>query len=302
MKDPLNPTQVGNLTDIGCCNFLIINETIGYGWAPGSRDGDFVIIDFSDFSNPVVTGATNVPDYISDIVIDGDYAYVASLGNFSIVDISNTSNPRMIGSLPMNEMFNYRSLVKYEDMIIISAPYTKFYTIDVSIVTSPRVITSFGQPELGFADTTTEMEISENIIYVGGQHYLNILEVNSIGSIKFVDTISTDYIRALEVINNYLFAGSGSIKIYDISSNKSDPEEIAYVRYFSNAMAFLQSDPVYIYSIYVDNTLQIFKVDGIDITATHLETESDSAFISINSSLIAITIIILPLVKKKKVI
>jgi len=78
----------------------------GYCEAVAARDnsvylGDgcvFTILDVSDSAQPVLMGSVELPGFIQDIFIQGNYAYVANYkSGLRIVDIQDPANPREIG-------------------------------------------------------------------------------------------------------------------------------------------------------------------------------------------------------------
>lgn len=94
--ESLNVTMLGKL-DLSARGLAIQGDYAYIG--SGQR---LVVVDISDPSQPTWIGnSSTLPDEVLDLVVDGNYAYVANkTGGLRVINISDPRNPYEIGSFP----------------------------------------------------------------------------------------------------------------------------------------------------------------------------------------------------------
>jgi hypothetical protein len=98
---------------------------------------NYRIFDVADTSNPVSlsTNATTYP--ISDILISGDYAYLACFGEVLVYDIADKSRPKLIRSY--NTPGDAHSLAKIGDRLIVADYNAGIQVLGLPDIAAPQV-------------------------------------------------------------------------------------------------------------------------------------------------------------------
>ena len=106
--DPSSPDSVGLFDPLGPSTVKWVTISGDYLYAIVDREfpdpNELFVIDISDPVNPKKSGSCDCPtDYCNDIVVSGDYAYVAAEDSgLATFDISEPANPQYLDNLPVN--------------------------------------------------------------------------------------------------------------------------------------------------------------------------------------------------------
>jgi len=98
ISTPATPTEVGHYGSITIANGVYV--TGDYAYVAAGGDG-LQILDVSDPANPIWQG-TYASTYARDVLVSGNYAYLADAygsPNFVVVNVSNPASPVMAGSV-----------------------------------------------------------------------------------------------------------------------------------------------------------------------------------------------------------
>lgn len=218
ISDPYNPVIITRFDTDGDTEAVVVVDTLAFVSErhiyPTSRS--FQVINVSDRYNPVLVG------YISenlgwnrDLIIDGDYAYLANTyRGFIIIDISNLSNPSVLTQ--MENVTYPRNLFKLGDHIFMDSCFYTLQVIDVANPGSPLLISSY---DIGAG--ATDFDLSSNYLFVAGSYGgMPILDISNVGNISQVAEYETPRASSLVfAIGDYLYAGESNIRfnIHDMT-------------------------------------------------------------------------------------
>ncbi len=160
----------------------------------------------------------------NDVVVDGNYAYVASNGTNNgmfIVDVSDPSNPSITSNLNVTSKGRY--INKDGNYVYIGIQNSsKGLTIgNVSNPSSPSVTTTQNVGAYG-----NEAEVSGNYLYMGvddNDDSFLVYDISSKGSPAEVDSIDfSDGVQVIELNGNYAYVGldddHDGLRVVDIST------------------------------------------------------------------------------------
>ncbi len=100
IRNPFNPQVVGTYTYGGNGDLSLIGVAVQGNYAYLlNDDGELIILDISQPTNPVEISGTNIPGNPHGIDVRGDFAYIASWGSgLQVVNITNPYSPYVVGS------------------------------------------------------------------------------------------------------------------------------------------------------------------------------------------------------------
>ncbi|MFW9770193.1 MAG: LVIVD repeat-containing protein [Candidatus Thorarchaeota archaeon] len=137
IQNPSEPDRLGQI-DLGgeARGIEVIGDII---YIAGLSHG-LIIADINDNpTNPIILAEYTLSDYISEVCIYGDYAYLSSgFGEFQILDISNPSTPVGLGHLPISELT--LGIAVSGSTVYIAQPNSGLRLIDVSNLNSPFIL------------------------------------------------------------------------------------------------------------------------------------------------------------------
>lgn len=207
-------------------NEVVIIDTLIYaadGW------GGLRIIDFSDPEEPYEIGFYDAAGSARDIVVEGNYAYLAYESTMTIVDVSNPYAPVLTGSLSTPGMVmgvdvqgNYAYAADFDQGLRM---------IDISDPAQPVETGYYDTPGTAYA-----VQVDSPYVYVAdGDSGMIVLDISAPDSIvkvsdyQILDYNSPAYARDLELAGNtiYLAYWDAGLRIVDVS-NPANPVEISY--------------------------------------------------------------------------
>jgi hypothetical protein len=140
VSNPANPHRVGGYGTNGPWDGAVVavlgnHAFVAHGW------GGLQVIDVSNPANPQRVGGYDTGGAVVDVVVSGNYAYVAGLrdyvsGGLEVVDVSNPANPQRVGG--------YTNVVYPADLAVsgsyayVADIYAGLQVIDVSDPGNPR--------------------------------------------------------------------------------------------------------------------------------------------------------------------
>lgn len=216
-SDPYNPEIITRFDTDGDTEAVVVIDTLAFiserYLYPTSRP--FQILNISDRYNPSVIGfITDNMGWNRDLIIDGDYAYLANTyRGFIIVDISDLADPFILTQ--MEETTYPCNLFKVDDYIFMDYGFDTLQVLDVSDPGSPELVAVY---EIG--EWTIDFDILSNFLYVAGSYGgMPILDVSNIENIVQVAEYETPGSSSLVFgIGDYLYAGESNqrINIHDL--------------------------------------------------------------------------------------
>jgi len=217
-----NLTLIGRWTNGACFAVSVDGNTAYFG------NGEYLeIVSFSDPLNPVELGKLSFTKFssITDIALDGNYAYVGNGWNgLYVIDITNPANPIEIDSFAVDN--NVLRIFISGNYAYIMEDTDGLHILDVSNPANPF--------EIGYYNTIGNAEgimVSGNYAYIAdGAEGLIILDITDPTKMTKVGSFATGgYSFQVVVEGNYAYVADGD-DLYIIEvSDPSNPVEAGYL-------------------------------------------------------------------------
>ena len=187
-----------------------------------------VILNISDPTHPTFLGQTEVlPDFIEDIAISGDYAYLAdSTGGLRIINFAVPSTPVEVGFYDTSG-YTFGVAVSYPYAYIADG-YQGLRIIDISIPASPS--------ETGFLDTAGyayDVAVSGSYAYVadsdGGLRLIRVSTPSAPVQVNSFNTSGYAYGVAVDKYYAYVADWTDGLRIISIATPSNIYEVGSYV-------------------------------------------------------------------------
>jgi hypothetical protein len=183
------------------------------------------IVNVSDLANPVVLGALDLGDDVQDVVVDGDYAYLAAVDGIYSVDVSNPAAPVEVDNVPtLSSAFN---IDKSGNHLFVACSTIGMLILNASNPTNLQTTYILDTP--GYA---RDIVVSGSYALVAdGSAGLSIFDVNPPTSPSLAGTYDTNgYAGGVEVSGTtaYLADDSQGVKAVDVS-NPNSPSLVAEI-------------------------------------------------------------------------
>ena len=146
ISDPSKPVLAGVYNDAGNEDAKGIYVVGTKAYLALSGGSDFLIIDISKPTAPVGSGALTLSGNANDIVVKGNYAYVATSDNTSelqVINISNAAKPTLIGSTNLSGNNDLSHLTLSGDTVITGRVGSEVNLIDLTNPTSPTLLSNY---------------------------------------------------------------------------------------------------------------------------------------------------------------
>lgn len=107
---------------------------------------EFYVVNVTTPTAPSVTASLELVDNANEVVVLGNYAYVASASNtqeLQVVDITTPATPTLAGSLALAGNDNAVTIDGFDNLVVIGRLGGLMHTIDVSVPTAPVEYASF---------------------------------------------------------------------------------------------------------------------------------------------------------------
>lgn len=238
-------TQSIEATFTTSCSFLGMTESNGLLYVVSSTTDKLYIVDVSDPMNLSVSGTVGLPQTNGDIVVDGNYAYIATIdagGPLTIVDVSNPTLPIVVSQTPFGtgagSYYNYQ-VEKYGNYVFLNY-YNNggLYELKVVNVTDPVNPIVVNNSAAGVTTIWGDFEIVGNAFYLsynnGGVITLRTLDITDpVNPVFSSDVAIAGTADGMNYDGQYLYltcnvnsGAVGSITILDVS-NPLNPTVLA---------------------------------------------------------------------------
>jgi hypothetical protein len=220
----------------------------------GSYPGLLTKIDFTDLSNPVITGSTATSGIANDIAISGDFAYVAEGENGLTVVHVAMYTPAYVTTLPLGG--HARSLTVSGQYAYIALGLDGLSIVDIINPNAPVQISTVSTNGL-----TQAIALTGTIALVAnGEDGVEVLDVTNPAAPVALSTIALDgFICDIAIAGNYAYAVDKDNGMYVLDITV--PSQPAVI-----GMVLMDTDPVAIelsgsYAYITDNQgLKILQV------------------------------------------
>ncbi len=237
-----NPYLASSLDLPGKANGLrvFVVDTTVYLTRNNSNEPELYIIDANDPTAPNILGSLDLGNSARDIVVAGNYAYIASdhdSQELQIVDISTPSNPQLIASYDASGKANAYGVSIRDNVVYLvraNSNRDELYNIDVSNPSSPIIIDS-----INLNGTARDIRLFEDYAYIANSNnnqelqIINISNPNNLSLAGSYDAPDKQDAYSIEIIDgNIVLLGRANVKkgpeLYTLDiTDKSNVSELA---------------------------------------------------------------------------
>ena len=238
ISDKTNPVVIDSIMTLGGARDVDIRDTLAFI----VFDFGIRIVDISDISNPNEISFCMLPGYCRKIIVDGNYAYIASgESGLKIIDISNPKNPLVVDSLTTNE--NLYAIAKNNDLLYMADGHY----FGIANIVDP-LNPCYSYHEFTWS-SNIDIDISDTIAFLAGySDVVNVISVKDSSNPQFIGNYDPrNGPHDITISGNYLYAGcwDGGLRIFGIINPEKIEEQGTYDEQFS----FLPSDIAVVDSI-----------------------------------------------------
>lgn len=148
ITNPTSPSIIGTFNAPGAANGqgVYFSGNTAYLARGSSAAREFFIIDVSSPSLPNLIGSLDLASPGNELLIIGNFAYIASGHNsqeLQIIDITIPASPVLAGSLNLSGASDGISIAGFGNTVVLGRADGFLYLLDVSVPDSPSIIGSF---------------------------------------------------------------------------------------------------------------------------------------------------------------
>ncbi|MCK4735914.1 MAG: hypothetical protein KAT65_25895 [Methanophagales archaeon] len=156
------------------------------------------IVDISNPSNPTKVGEYNISNFVYDVFVLGNYAYLANTGGFIIIDISDPFNPTKVWQYTACEA---RSVVVSDNYAYV-ATIRGLLVLDVYDKSNPLVV-------IQYPGSYRDIVVSENYAYVlNTDGNLSVVDMSQFPPVKIEEFDQPYWWITLDVSGDYIYIAS----------------------------------------------------------------------------------------------
>jgi hypothetical protein len=220
------PSLIGQYVGIVEARWVAVAGS--YAYVGGGKSGDLIIVDITDANNPRQVGVFQAEGYISSVMINGNYAYLASYESTPnylwAVDITDPAHPILAGTFPVSSLEPIygaaREAVLRGGYIYVADEYG-LRIFDVGDPTNIRKVGTIQLNENNQEKDTLGVAVSGNYAYVAGaMGGVRIVDVSTPTAPRLVSTFSTSgncFSVAAEAGRLYAGSGDGTIQVVSVA-------------------------------------------------------------------------------------
>jgi len=187
---PVNPTMVGSWEDVSCSfRGIAVHGNHAYlagvGFS-GVKSG-VAVMDISSPAEPTIVSALVTPDDVSDIVVEGSYAYIAESGDLHewgdpedydgwlrIADLSTPTSPTLVGACDIEG--TAKEVAISGDYAFVAALSAGLRVVEISTPSEPTEVGSYEPPA-----NVGGIAINEGFAYAAdAQGAFSVMDISSL--------------------------------------------------------------------------------------------------------------------------
>ncbi len=148
LTNPLAVTVVGSYDTPGSDDargVFVVGNTVYIGRDAGPKD-EFWIIDASNPVTPTLLGSLNLTRDTNEIMVMGNYAYLATDDNneeLKVIDVSDPTRPLKVGSYNIGGTKNALCITGVENTVFVGDLDKFVYIFDVTVPTAPELLARY---------------------------------------------------------------------------------------------------------------------------------------------------------------
>ncbi|MFZ0392108.1 MAG: T9SS type A sorting domain-containing protein [Calditrichia bacterium] len=176
-------------------------------------------------SNFQLVSSIDIPDGASDMVVRGNFIYIAQQDGFRVVDITNVQSPQQADSLVLPYNSYYTRVAVHQNYAYIPNGTGGLRVIDIS---DPYNVVPAGYFE--YAGFSADVVVKDSLAYItglqGGMFIVNINDPNHTELLSSMKTDAGAYDIEVDSSFAYIADWMGGFRVYDVSDPAS-PQEMA---------------------------------------------------------------------------
>lgn len=172
---------------------------------------------YTNLVGPVSIGYVETPDYAENVLVKGDYAYVADReSGVQIIDVSRPRSPQVVAFVDTS----YRAL----DVVVSDNGQTLFigdqrslYSIDISTPSTPTIIQWVNDDRFG----GESLYLEGSRLYIAGHNGLAVVDVTDPAAMSLIGEHDLGGILSvddMDVVGGIVYLANGGLKILDASA------------------------------------------------------------------------------------
>ncbi len=174
ISTPSTPTVVGSYDNLEKPNTIYVEGD--YAYVFDILKDDLIIIDISNPVTPAYAGQYSF-NYVNDVWVESNYAYVTSGNSVKVLDVSDPSTPTEISSYDLPYQSDLKDIYVLGDYAYVGKD-SGLIVLDISLPSNPTLIGSFFNPyNSGLAGLSAQGIYVHNTDYYGNVMVVDISAV-----------------------------------------------------------------------------------------------------------------------------
>jgi len=212
----LRSPVIGQYNSDGYASSIVVNKNLVF-----MTDGfkGVLIVDIATPDHPKVLNSISSKWSFNKIAIQENLAFVVD-GNtlLTIIDIKNTGNAKIIAKFEFPLSATINNYVVQNDLLYVACGNIGLQIVNISTPQAPKIVDGY-QPGSWNKITAFSIEISNNLVFLGGENQLLIIDVSkpiTPGLLSRLNITSASIINSIKSKNNFVFvADSKGMQIVD---------------------------------------------------------------------------------------
>ncbi len=200
VSDPSTPLEVSSYGSNDYIRDIEVSGSVAF--LLNYSSGELISLNINHPYSPFMIGSEDIPISPEDMLIEGDYAYIAHMTNgLSIVDVSNPVTPSLeYQNEPGENLSMPYSIAKYDNYVYMAGEDNFGHVYDVSVPCSSYVVSEFD-----IYTMVKDIAIHSNYAYVAGG-FLQIFDLSDPSSPIELCTLDFDsMMSAIDIHDHYLY-------------------------------------------------------------------------------------------------
>lgn len=204
ITSPASPSLTGSVNNSGSANGTGVYVVGTTAYVTFDDNNEFSIVDVSTPASPSILSSLNLTSDANEVVVSGNYAYIASDNNseeLQVINVSNPLSPSQVASLNASGNSNADTIAIAGSLIFLGQG-SSFHVIDISTPTSPSTLGSVGTSgnvndialNLGNSNTYVYLGTSDNSVEF---QVINVTTPSSPSLLGSINSTGNDNINGL---------------------------------------------------------------------------------------------------------
>jgi len=207
VSNPLSPIFKVNHV-LGSTTGLPMSITIndGYAYIANGHAG-LQIVDITNPLSPINIGkiGSSETDFVREVAVEGDYAYLATSSGLKIIDISNKEHPIFVSKfVKLHITDSYHHVAIKGSYAFVTTDTSNIFLVNISDKRNPILVTS-----LKTKDSCNKIKIKGDYVYVSGDKGLKIIDIVDISNPVVTDAVKKIHVGDISMGDSYVVVSGG---------------------------------------------------------------------------------------------